>query len=459
MEVKTLNETRCSDNNNWIHPWENLNTLGHADRIIIQKAKGIYLYDENNQKLIDGPGGMWCVQIGYGHPEMAKATAHQIKNLNYMSPFFATSEPSAQAAKRLAELTPSDLNEVFFTTGGSTAIDTALRLVQFYNNTRGLHYKKHIIAQGNSYHGATHLSSQVSSKDDIEDVYDTDTNLVHFLPTLVRKPEQLQMNESEFCRVKVDEFKALIIDIGPQNIAAFIAEPIQAAGGVIIPPKYYLKSCHELCKLHDILYISDEVVTGFGRLGHWFASKNIFDVEPDMITCAKGLSSGYIPIGAVMISARLFQEIRAVKARNSILSQGFTYSGHPVCCAAVLKNLEIIEKSNLLEHVRTLEPYFQQQFLTLRDLPGVINIRGMGFLACIECELREEDAVNIYPNILLKLHQECRKNGLMIRFLHQNIVFSPLLIITKKEIDKMIKILRAAFIAIMPPYIRSHHVA
>lgn len=454
--IKKIDTLRHFDNQLWIHPWEDISHLGNANRPIIQKAKGIYLYDENGKKIIDGPGGMWCTQIGYGHTEMAKAMAQQIKKLCYSSPFFNTSEIAALAASKIINVAPNDLKHIYFTSDGSSANDSALRFVQFYFNSLGLHQKKHIIAQCHSYHGSTHLSASVSSKDKHDELFDITSNKIHFLPSLLRDETQINLSEDEFLKIKIQEFKDMIANIGPEKIAVFIAEPIQASGGIIIPPQNYLKECSKICKQHSILYISDEVVTGFGRMGHWFASKEVFGIEPDLITCAKGLSSGYVPIGAVLISDKLIQNLKkySILQNDLIFSAGFTYSGHPVSCAAVIKNMDIMESTHLFEHVQEVSRYFQAQLKQFNDLKMVKNTRGMALLACLECEIPLEDQSNINPKIFNTLTQECLDNGLLVRHFFNKIVLSPPLIITKNQIDKLFDILYQSFKKIEKAYFR-----
>ena len=363
--MENIAEIQSYDNEYFVHPWESMKSVGKNTRMFAENADGIYLYDENGQKLIDGPGGMWCVQIGYGRREMAEAISDQILKVPYYSPWNMSATPSAVLAKKLAELAPGDLNHVFFTTCGSTAVDSAIRFVHFYNNVLGRHRKKKVISREKSYHGSTYLSATMSGKARDKEWLDTANELVHFIPDVnpSRRPEG--MNVEAFLEEKINDLETAIQSLGAENVGAFIAEPVLASGGVIVPPEGYHQRCLEVCRKHDVLYISDEVVTAFGRLGHWFASKEVFGIEPDIITCAKGLTSGYVPMGACIISDRIFSQISGDRSQDATFSNGYTYSGHPVSSAAALKNIEIIENENLLEHVREISPYFQQR---LREL-------------------------------------------------------------------------------------------
>jgi putrescine aminotransferase len=449
---------RHDDNTSWFHPWEYLPDAGRANRTIVSHAEGIYVYDEHGNKLIDGPGGMWCVQIGYKRREMAEAIADQIMRVPYMNPFSLTSAPPTQLAARLAAMAPGDLKHVFFTTDGSGAVDAALRFVQFYNNFKGRSGKKHIISRANAYHGGTHLCALVSGKyRGDKSWFDLAWPFAHFLPHVNPARRPAGMSVEAFCDQKVNDLEAKILELGPERVAAFIAEPIQASGGVIVPPEGYLRRCWEVCRRYEVIFIADEIVTAFGRLGHWFASKEVFGIEPDIITCAKGLTSGYVPLGAWLVSDRLFAEVAGASARGSSFSCGFTYSGHPVSCAAALKNIEIIERERILEHVREVGAHFQRRLNALRDIPMVFDTRGMGLVGCVECtvahahgsDLDEQRVLDLDFDLGARIDRHCHELGLMVRPLINQCVFSPPLIITRDEIDRMFDILREAILRTM----------
>ncbi len=268
----------------------------------IESADGIYLWDSSGRRYMDGPGGMWCVQIGYGRKEMAEAISDQVLRLPYTSPWTTTTDPSTMLAKKIADLAPGDLNNVFFTTGGSTAVDSALRTMHFMNNALGRKTKKMVIAREKGYHGSTYLASSVTGKERDKSRFDVDSGMVHFLSDINPYIRPDGMSVEAWCDEKVADLENAIATLGAENVGAFIAEPILCSGGVIVPPEGYHRRTLEICRAHDILYISDEVVTAFGRLGHWFASEDVFGIVPDIITCAKGLTSGYLPLGACIIS-------------------------------------------------------------------------------------------------------------------------------------------------------------
>lgn len=435
------------DNTHFFHPWENMGEEP-ADRVVAAAGEGIRVVDAHGRSFIDGPGGMWCVQIGYGRREMADAIAAQAMKLAYHSPWAFASEPSAVLARRLAEMTPGDLNTVFFTTGGSSAVDTALRFAQFYNNLRGRPEKKLFLARERGYHGSTYLAASVTGKDRWKNPMDTEKRLVRFLPDINPYKRPAGMSVSDWCDEKVEDLARAIRVEGAENIAAFVAEPVLASGGVIVPPEGYVRRTWELCRAHDILYVSDEVVTGFGRLGHWFASDSVFGIVPDIITTAKGLTSGYLPLGAAIISDRLLAEISGEGRSEVIFKNGYTYSGHPVCCAAALKNIEIMEREGLLEHVRAVAPHFQARLAALARHEIVGDTRGIGLLGCVEGtarpDLPEEKRMQIDLDFGKRVDEACEARGLIVRPILNMCVFSPPLVITRDEIDEMFDILDEA---------------
>ena len=427
-----------------IHPWAAMDAWRGYDNMMLQQADGIYLRDADGKQYIDGPGGMWCVQIGYGRRDMATAIADQVMQLPYTSPWSSTTEPAAILAKRIADMAPGDLNNVFFTTGGSTAVDTALRTVHFLNNQLGRPDKKIVIAREKGYHGSTYLASTVTGKERDKTRFDVESRLVRFLPDVnpYRRPDG--MSVADWCDEKVADLERMISETGADKVGAFIAEPILCSGGVIIPPEGYHKRTFEICKKNDILYISDEVVTGFGRLGHWFASEDVFGVKPDIITCAKGLTSGYLPLGACIISDEVMERMTGPD-QDVMFSNGYTYSAHPVSCAAALKNIDIIENEGILQHVREITPYFQARLRALSKFDIVGDVRGMGLLGCIDGKPAKGGATLASDKQLgALLDTICEEMGLLVRPLINMAVFSPPLIITKGQIDTMFDILEQA---------------
>jgi len=426
-----------------LHPYEDLKDRGTYKRKLIVKSDNIYLYDEDGKRYIDGPGGMWCNNIGHGNKEIAEAIKNQIETMDYCSPFSESSERAAELASVLSELSPGDLNTVFFTPDGSSANETALRFIMLYNNILGRPEKKHIISRDRAYHGSTYLTGSITGKDRERNNFDFESTFIHHVgsPNPYRRKDNQTVDD--FCDEKVKEFEDKILEIGPNKVAAYIAEPVLASGGCIVPPKNYIKRFWEICKKHDVLYISDEVVTGFGRLGHFFCSQEEFGIIPDIITSAKGITSGYIPLGAVLISDKLMKDI---SKDSSSFFHGFTYSGHPVSCAAALKNIEIIKRDKILDHVKNIAPYFHQKLRTLYSLPIVGDVRGMGLMAGIECVIDKDSKNPLILDLAIasRIDEESLKLGLIIRPIYHICVLSPALIITKEQIDDLVDKLHQA---------------
>ena len=425
-----------------MHPWAGLGGWKQDEYMRVNTAKGVYLWDEAGKRYLDGPGGMWCVQIGYGRQEMADAISRQIMDMPYASPWSFTSSPAAELSRRIAERTPGDLNTVHFTTGGSTAVDTALRTALFYNEILGRPQKKLIISREKAYHGSTFLAASVTGKERFKTRFDKASDLVRFLPDVnpYRRPEGMSVDD--WCEAKVGDLEALIATEGPDHIAAFIAEPILCSGGVVVPPPGYHRRTAELCRAHDILYISDEVVTAFGRLGHWFASEDVFGVVPDMITCAKGLTSGYLPLGACILSDALMDRMVAAGA-DEVFYNGYTYSAHPVSCVAALTSMDIMEREDILGHVQRITPHFHARMAELKSRFDIVgDARGMGLLGCLEChpDLSHDDYEK-HLQFGAKLDDACEALGLLLRPFGNMAVFSPPLVITEAQVDDMFDIM------------------
>lgn len=442
-------ETLQRLDNKVVHPWEDFGGIGTHKWLVIERGEGVHVIDSDGNRMLDGPAGMWCVNAGYGRREIVNAIAEQAMELAYYSPFSNATSSVSLLAEKLAEYAPGDLTNIYFTCGGSTAVDGALRFAQFYNNALGRPNKKKIIARVGGYHGSTFLSASVSGKLSDKTNLDMAENII-----LISSPKPLLrpsgMSLEAFCDEKVAELESAILEAGPENVAVHIAEPVLASGGVIIPPEGYQARCLEVCRNHDVLYISDEVVTGFGRLGEMFASEKVFGIVPDMITMAKGLTSGYQPMGGLMISQRLIDDIKASGTDYKWFSNGFTYSGHPVGAAAALANIEIFERENLLQHVRDIAPYFAERLSALRQLPVVSEVRSIGLMAGVECELDPDNPDEVRDmTFASEVDKQCMARGLLVRPVYNMCVMSPPLTITREQIDFMAETLMAGMQAAM----------
>ncbi len=435
------------DRRHIIHPWSDLGS--DAESMIIESGRGIHVFDNEGNRYIDAISGMWCVNLGYGDEEMAKAVSDQCVKLAYYTPFGAmTNEPSTRLAYELGKLTPGDLNCFQFTTGGSTAVESAIRFVHYYFNCLGKHEKKHIVYRENAYHGSTYLTASLNGKRCDRSYFNYMDDIVHSIsdPNPYKKPDGMTLEA--YCDLKVSELREKILEIGPDRVACFIAEPVMGSGGVVVPPPGYHKKTLEVCREFDVLYISDEVVTAFGRLGHYFASEDVFGIVPDIITAAKGITSGYQPLGAAIISDRLVDRISGASAsENSYYTNGFTYSGHPVTCAAALKYLEIMKRENLNEHVREVGAYFMERLQTLKEFPIVGDVRGVCLMACVECVVSDDEAENIA--VAQRVDAFCQDKGLIVRPYENLCILSPPLIIDRDGVDRIVDIIRDGIVSTM----------
>jgi adenosylmethionine-8-amino-7-oxononanoate aminotransferase len=452
MKKYNTEELWRKDRDHNIHPWTNFASFKNEGSLVMSHSEGPYVYDSDGNQFIDGIGGLWCVNIGYGRDEMAEAIADQVRQIPYYSTFnHLTTPPAATLAAKLAELAPGSLNHVFFGTGGSMANDTAVRIIHFYFNRLGKKNKKKIIARTDGYHGSTYLAMSMTGVTFDHQGFDLAPDLVHHIPApnCYRRPEG--MTEEEFCDAKVADLENKILELGPENVACFIAEPIMGAGGVIVPPKGYHRKTREVCDKYEVLYISDEVVTGFGRLGHFFASEAVFDFVPDVITCAKGISSGYLPLSATILSEQIYDVISVPQAKGALFTHGFTYSGHPVVCAAGVKNIEIMEREDICGHVRDVGPYFESQLRTLLDYPIVGDVRGSHFMMCIE-NVADKATKEIFPAevaIGQRIAHHCQQRGLIVRPIAHLNVMSPPLILDRSQIDTVVSTLAKSIEATM----------
>lgn len=429
-----------------LHPWTNFGPFEDKGSLIFTRGEGCYLWDADGRKYFDAVGGMWCTNIGLGRREMADAIADQAMRLGYSNFFVDTgNDAAAMLAAKLAELAPGDLNRVHFTTGGSTAVDTAVRMVSFYHHAQGNPDKTGIVARENSYHGSTYLCQSVGKRegDRVEEFRYKTEGIYHLTcPNPYRRP--VHLSEAQFCDELVAEFEALIARVGADRIGGFIAEPIQASGGIIIPPQGYLKRMWQVCQRHDILFIADEVVTSWGRIGHWFASEAEFGVLPDIITTAKGITSGYIPLGATIFSDRIWDVM--AKGGERWFTTGFTFAGHPVACRAALKNIEIMEREGLLTHAAKVGSYFEARLSTLADLPLVGNVRGRKLMLCCEnvADKETKEPLPYGANESKRISDVCEGMGLMVRPIGHLNVMSPALVITESQIDFVVETLGKA---------------
>ena len=433
------------DRRHTVHGWTDYSKFVQDGPEILVEGDGVYVTDINGHRLMDAMGGVWCVNVGYGRTEIVEAIATQARRLPFANPFRATtSPPAAQLSAKLAELAPGDLDHVLYSGGGSTANDNALRIVQRYFNTIGRLDKKDVICRRDAYHGSTSASASLGGIDAIKAGFDVPEAGVHYVsaPYAYRRADGA--GAGSFCDQLVDEFSDLVEEVGAERIACFFAEPVMGMGGVLIPPPGYFKRISAICKANDILIVADEVVTGFGRLGEFLASDAIFEMSPDIISCAKGLTSGYLPLGATVISSRIMEVLRAPVANSTTFTHGFTYAEHPVCCAAALANIDLIEREGLCRHVRETSAYFRANLQTLLDFEIVGDVRGAGFMFAIE-NVADKESKSLFPpevEIGYRIANHAHRMGLIVRPGGHLNLFSPPLTMSRTDVDFLTDTLR-----------------
>ena len=428
-----------------MHPFSDSRAMSDKrDVRLIDHADGVYIWDGNGQRILDAMSGLWCVNVGYGRTEMAQAAYDQMCRLPYYNTFFkTTTAPAVELADKLVELTPEGLNRVFFANSGSEANDTIVRMVRLYWELEGQPDRQVIISRENAYHGSTMAAASLGGMSSMHAQgglplpgFEHIMQPYHFGLARDEDPEA-------FGRRAADALETRIQELGPERVAAFIGEPVQGAGGVIIPPDSYWPRIQEICKKYGILLIADEVICGFGRTGKWFGS-DTFNIRPDLMPMAKGLSSGYQPIAAVMVGDRV---ARRIVDEAGEFAHGFTYSGHPVACAVALKNLEIMERENLVGHVAELAPYLREGFNSLADHPLVGEVRTLGFLGAIEL-VKSKDPIVPFGKPVGRVGTICRDHcfevGLVMRAVRDSMIVSPPLICNRAHIDELVDKARQA---------------
>lgn len=430
-------EWQALSSDHHLAPFSDFKQLKEKGPRIITNAKGVYLWDSEGNKILDGMAGLWCVAIGYGREELADAASKQMRELPYYNLFFQTAHPPAlQLAKAISDIAPEGMNHVFFTGSGSEGNDTVLRLVRHYWAIKGQPSKKVIISRVNGYHGSTVAGASLGGMTYMHEQGDLP------IPGIVHIPQPYWFGEGgdktpdEFGVWAAERLEKKILELGVENVGAFIAEPIQGAGGVIVPPDTYWPKIKEILARYDILFVADEVICGFGRTGEWFGS-DFYDLKPDLMTIAKGLTSGYIPMGGVIVR----DEIVKVLNEGGDFNHGFTYSGHPVAAAVGLENIRILSEEKIVERVKSeTAPYLQKRLRELSDHPLVGEVRGVGMLGAIELvknKTTRERHTGKGAGMICRTF--CFNNGLIMRAVGDTMIISPPLVITFAEIDELVE--------------------
>lgn len=432
-------ELQALDAAHHMHPFTDNAELAAKGVRIITRASGVTLTDSDGVELLDAMAGLWCVNIGYGRPELADAAARQMRELPFYNTFFQTSHvPVIALSKRLAEVAPHDLNQVFYASSGSEANDTNLRLVRHYWAAKDKPSKKIVISRKNAYHGSTMGGASLGGMTAMHAQGGLPIPDIAYIGQPHWYAEGGDMSPDEFGLMRARELEAKIAELGEDKVAAFIAEPVQGAGGVIIPPASYWPEIQRICDAHDILLIADEVICGFGRTGTMFGSVT-FNIRPHIMTIAKGLSSGYIPIGGSLIC----DEVANTVAAAGDFNHGYTYSGHPVAAAVALENLRIIEEEKIVENVRdNTGPYLAKAWAQLNDHPLVDNAVSVGMMGSLALTPDKSSRAGFAVSegtVGLRCRDRCFANGLVMRSTDDRMVISPPLVITKSEIDTLME--------------------
>jgi putrescine aminotransferase len=425
------------DRQHYLHPFTDYKFLhGKGSRVIV-KAEGVYLYDSDGHRILDGMAGLWCVNLGYGRRELAEAAYRQMLELPYYNSFFQTAHPPViELARQLVDLTPPQFNRVFFTGSGSEGNDTVVRLVRRYWDLLGQPERKVIISRVNAYHGSTMAGASLGGMAFMHEQGGLPIPDIVHIPQPYWYADGGDLSPAEFGLKIARALEQKIEELGAHRVAAFIGEPIQGAGGVIIPPETYWPEIQRICDKHGILLVADEVICGFGRTGHWFGS-NLFGIRPDLMTIAKGLSSGYLPIGGVMVGDRIAD---VLIEKGGEFAHGYTYSGHPVACAVASVNLRLIQQEKLVERTRDeTGPYLAARWRQIAEHPLVGEARSIGLIGALEL-VRDKGSRRFFDNrgeVGTICRDFCFQNGLIMRAVRDTMIISPPLVISREQIDEL----------------------
>jgi len=433
---------QAADSAHYLHPATDHKALAEIGARIIVRGDGIYVWDSEGNRILDAMSGLWCVNVGYGRRELADAAYRQLITLPFYNSFFNTSNlPAISLAGTLARIAPPGFNHVFFTGSGSEGNDTIVRMVRRYWDLQGQPRRKVIISRRNAYHGSTMAGASLGGMDAM--------HAQGGLPipdiTHIEQPYHFEngagLTPDEYGVLAAHRLEEKIQELSADRVAAFIGEPVQGAGGVIIPPASYWPQIQRICDRHGILLVSDEVICGFGRLGHWFGCERM-GTRPDLITFAKGVTSGYVPLGGVLVGERV---AKALIDSGEEFTHGFTYSGHPVACAVAVENIAIIEREKLVERVREdVGPYLKQRFEALADHPLVGQAEACGMMAALVLVKNKRPLERFAED--LKIGLLCRGHmfgsGVVMRAVGERMIIAPPLVITRTQIDEMIALIR-----------------
>ncbi|MEO1650433.1 MAG: aminotransferase [Pseudomonadota bacterium] len=431
-----------------LHPTTNLNVHREKGPLILERGEGVHVWDNTGRKYIEGLAGLWCTGLGYGNAELVEVARKQMEALSFSHLFGGRSHETAiELAERIKALSPAPTSKVFFTNSGSEANDTQVKLAWYLSNAKGQPEKKKIISRIRGYHGVTVASGSLTGLPTFHSDFDLPMGRVLHTscPHHWRNGEPGE-SEEDFATRMADDLEAMIVREGPETVAAFIAEPLQGAGGVILPPKTYFEKVGAVLKRHNVRFIVDEVICGFGRTGNWFGSQT-FGAEPDTVSMAKAITSAYMPLGAVTISEDDYDAMLEGSSRNGMFAHGFTYTGHPVACAVANKTLEIYERMDIVGHVRRVAPVFQSRLQALASHPLVGEARGVGLIGGLELVADKASRASFPPKLGVgpKVVAFAEEEGLICRAVGGDTVgMCPPLIINGAEINTAFDMLHRA---------------
>ena len=427
------------DKNHYLHPFTDFKSLGKKKSRIITRGDGVYIYDSDNNKILDGMSGLWCVNIGYGRQELVEAATEQLKELPYYNSFFqCATPPSIELAHLLKSITQPQFNRVFYTGSGSEAIDTMIRVTRRYWELMDQPERKTIIARENAYHGSTIGGVSLSGMKMMHSQGGPFLSKIEHIGQPYWFGSDRELSSNDFGLKMAGLLEEKINEIGAENVAAFVGEPIQGAGGVIIPPETYWPEIQRICSQYGILLVTDEVICGFGRLGQWFGA-DYYQVQPDLMTFAKGVTSGYLPLGGVMVGDRVGD---VLIDKGGEFTHGYTYSGHPATCAVAIANINIIQSEKIIENVtQDIGPYLRKKWHSLSDHPLVGETRIAGLMGALELVADKTSLERFDKKIGVGTicRDVCVNNGLVMRAVGDIMIIAPPLIITREQIDELME--------------------
>jgi putrescine---pyruvate transaminase len=442
--TRSTQDWQAADAAHFLHPFTDFQGLAKKGARVITRAENIYLWDSDGHKLLDAMSGLWCVNVGYGQKALVDAAAQQMMQLPFYNAFFQTATPPAIAlAELLAQVTPPQFQHVFFSGSGSEGNDTVVRMVRRYWDLLGQPQRSHIISRHNAYHGSTMAGASLGGMSGMHEQGGLPIPGIHHIqqPYWWDHGRSQGLTHDEFGLVAARWLEERILQLGAENVAAFIGEPIQGAGGVIIPPATYWPEVQRICDRYGVLLVSDEVICGFGRTGNWFGCETL-GFTPDLMTFAKGVTSGYVPLGGVMVSERV---AKVLIERGGEFNHGYTYSGHPVACAVALANIGLIQQLGLVQHVRDdVGPYLAHAYRELADHPLVGDAQTCGLMGALLLVKDKSTGAAFADHVQIGMvcRAHCFREGVVMRAVGDRMIVAPPMVITRAQIDEMVALIK-----------------